>query len=155
MKNNLSLFRLGPLVLVATLSFFTLVTQAVADDIPNFADPSVTKWAQDYAKFVNDYIDAYKTYKTNGDASNSTALQQRSAELQTESQQELTKLESGEQEKFTQFIAICSQKLTDALKQYMRPIFLSGSTGTLCGSSLNTMTLASYRPSRRSPGNVG
>jgi hypothetical protein len=117
MKKYLSLFRVCTLVLAAALSFFALVTQARADDTPTFADPGVTKWAQDYAKFVSDYIDAYKAYKSNGDASKFAALQQRSSDLQTQTQQELTKLKPDEQQKFTQFIATCSQKLTDALKQ--------------------------------------
>ena len=117
MKKYLSLFRICTLVLAAALSFFALVTQARADDTPTFADPGVTKWAQDYAKFVSDYIDAYKAYKSNGDASKFEALQQRSSDLQTQTQQELTKLKPEEQQKFTQFIATCSQKLTDALKQ--------------------------------------
>jgi hypothetical protein len=100
----------------ALLLVITSANHVFADEAPTFSDPDVTAFCKDYAKFVDDYSEAYKASKA-GDNSKLSDLQTKSQDLQTKAAQVAGKVKPDEAQKFQTYISSIMQKLLDVAKQ--------------------------------------
>ena len=83
------------------------------DDIPKFSDPDVNAYIKIYAEFTDQYIAAAKAAK-NGDNRKMEALDAKAPELQGLSGNLAAKLRPEEDDRFTDFLTRCAEKMANA-----------------------------------------
>jgi len=83
---------------------------SASTEIPKFSSPEIQKVADDYAKFVNEYAEAYKS----GDTSKIQNLVSMQAEWATKLQSSMKNMTPEDLKAWTDYMQKLSQKMTDA-----------------------------------------
>lgn len=92
-------------------------TVSTPEGVPTFADAEVQAYANDYAAFVDSYVDAYKTK----DMSKIQSLSAKMTDWSTRSIEVSKRFANnpGDAKKFADWATVQAQRLTDAAKAMM------------------------------------